>query len=124
MKHDGALIDEIRYEGIREKDGQSVHEYSGYMYFRTMDGWRVFSDVETDFFEKINPVYFTLEDDEHIVVYLEEDDELLMLNTKAMQQKYQYGGVQIFSRKSELTKEEQARYLAFADKFKYIERSN
>ena len=124
MKHDGALIDEIRYEGIREKDGQSVHEYSGYMYFRTMDGWRVFSDVETDFFEKINPVFFTIEDDEHIVVYLEEDDESLMLNTKSMQQKYQYGGVQIFSRKNELTKEEQARYLAFADKFKFIERSN
>lgn len=124
MKHDGALIDEIRYEGIREKDGQSVHEYSGYMYFRTMDGWRVFSEVETDFFEKINPVFFTIEDEEHVIVYLEEDDEPLMLNTKSMQQKYQYGGVQIFSRKNELTKEEQAKYLAFADKFKFIERNN
>lgn len=124
MKHDGALIDEIRYEGSREKDGLLVHEYSGYMYFRTMDGWKLFGDKETEYFEKINPVFFYIEDSEHVVVYLEEDDEPLMLNIKSMQQRYQYSGVQIFSRKAELTKEEQSRYLAFADKFKFIERNN
>jgi hypothetical protein len=124
MKHDGALIDEIRYEGIREKDGKLVHEYSGYMYFKAADRWRVFSDVETDLFEKINPVFFTIEDDEHVNVYLEEDDAGLMLNIKSMQQRYQHGGVQIFSRKNELTKVEQSKYLAFAEKFKFIERNN
>lgn len=124
MRHGGALIDEIMYEGIREKDGQSVHEYSGIMYFRTADGWRKFSDHEDDFFEKINPVFFTVADPEHIIVYLEEDDELLMLNTKSMQPTYQQSGVQIFSRKNELTKEEQSRYLVFADKFKFMERNN
>lgn len=123
MKHDGALIDEICYEGIREKDGQTVHEYSGYMYFRTADGWRLFSKEETDFFEKINPVLFTIEDDEYVLVYLE-DDAPLMLNTKYLQQQHPNGGVQIFSRKTELTKEEQDTYLAFADKFKFIERNN
>lgn len=47
-----------------------------------------------------------------------------MLNTKSMQPTYQQSGVQIFSRKNELTKEEQSRYLVFADKFKFIERNN
>ena len=123
MKHDGALIDHIQYEGIREIDGEQKHEYSGLMYFRTQDGWKMFGDEETDFFEKINPVFFTIEEEGFVVMYLEED-EPLMLNIKSMQQRYQYSGVQIFSRKNELTKEEQAKYLAFADKFKFIERDN
>lgn len=124
MRHDCALIDEIRYEGLREKDGHLVHEYSGFMYFRTANGWKAFSDRENDRYEKINPVFFTIEDDGYIVVYLEEDDALLMLNTKSAQQGYRYGGVQIFSRKNELTIEEQERYLVFADKFKFLERDN
>lgn len=123
MKRNGALIDDIRYEGTKEENGQLVHEYSGLMYFKTANGWRRFSDTETDFLEKINPVFFTVADDEHIVAYLE-DQEPLMLNTKTLQQTYVYSGAQIFSRKNELTQAEQANYLIFADKFKFIERTN
>lgn len=123
MKHDGALIDYIQYEGIREKDGQLVHEYSGLMYFKTANGWQMFSEEETELFEKINPVFFTIEQDDCVCIYLEED-EPLMLNIKAVQQGYHYSGAQIFSRKNELTKEEQLRYLAFADRFRFIERDN
>lgn len=123
MKYDGALIDEIRYEGIWEEDGRAMHEYSGYMYFKTAKGWTQFSDRETTLYEKINPVFFTIENDAYVAVYLE-DRAPLMLNIKSAQQSPQYGGVQIFSRKNELTKEEQALYLAFADKFKYMERNN
>lgn len=123
MKRDGALIDEIRYEGIREEDGRAVHEYSGYMYFWRAEGWTRFSDRETTLYEKTNPVFFTVEDNAYVAVYLE-DHASLMLNIKSAQQSPQYGGVQIFSRKNELTQEEQNLYLAFADKFKYMERSN
>lgn len=123
MKHDGALIDYIQYEGTREKDGKIVHEYSGLMYFRTANGWMKFSEEENDRFEKINPVFFTVEQDDCVIVSLE-DDEPLMLNVKSMQQQYQFSGAQIFSRKNELTKAEQMKYLAFADKFKFIERDN
>lgn len=123
MKYNGALIDDICYEGIRKKDGKMVHEYSGYMYFKTAGGWRPFSEDETDHFEKINPMFFTIEDEEYVVACLE-DDAPLMLNTSHAQQINQYSGVQIFSRKDELTHDEQARYLAFADKFKFIERNN
>jgi hypothetical protein len=122
MKHDGALIDDIQYEGERDLDGQQVHEYSGLMFFRTVAGWRKFSEIETDHFEKINPVFFTIEED-YLSVYLE-DDAPLMLNTKTIQQGHPNGGVQIFSRRDELTKEEQEKYLAFADRFKFIERDN
>lgn len=122
MKHDGALIDDIQYEGERDLDGQQVHEYSGLMFFRTVAGWRKFSEIETDHFEKINPVFFTIEED-YLSVYLE-DDAPLMLNTKTIQQGYPNGGVQIFSQRNELTKEEQEKYLAFADRFKFIERDN
>lgn len=123
MKHDGALIDDIRYEGVRELDGNEVHEYSGLMFFKTAAGWKQFSDEETDLYEKINPVFFTLEGEDCVRVYLEEDDPL-MLNTKTMQYGNLHSGVQIYSRKNELTRQEQSRYLAFADKFKFIERDN
>ena len=56
-------------------------------------------------------------------VYLE-DDAPIMLNLKSTKQTYKNGGVRIFSRKEELTKEEQKRYLAFADNFRFIERDN
>ena len=124
MKRDGALIDDIRYEGTKEENGQLLHEYSGLMYFKTANGWRRFSDTETDFLEKINPVFFTIVDEEYICAYLEEDNAPLMLNMKTLQQNYAYGGTQIFSRKNELTQAEQIRYLAFADRFKFIEKTN
>jgi len=91
------------------------------MFFRTQNGWIKFSEEENNLYEKINPVYFTVEQDNHVVVYLDED-ETLMLNTKLLHQPQQFGGVQIYSRKDELTPDEQGRYLAFADKFRFIER--
>ena len=121
MRRDAALIDYIEYEGMRDRAGVLVHEYSGLLYFRTQNGWIKFSEEESDLYEKINPVYFTVEEDNQVVVYLEED-ETLMLNTKLLNQVYQFGGVQIYSRKDELTPDEQNRYLAFADKFRFIER--
>ena len=123
MKHDGALIDFIQYEGTQEIDGKRVHEYSGELFFGTANGWKKFSDKETDFYEKINPVFFTTDEEEHVTVYLE-DDAPIMLNLKSTKQTYKNGGVRIFSRKEELTKEEQKRYLAFADNFRFIERDN
>jgi len=121
MRRDAALIDFIEYEGTRDREGVWVHEYSGNMFFRTQNGWIKFSEEENNLYEKINPVYFTVEQDNHVVVYLDED-ETLMLNTKLLHQPQQFGGVQIYSRKDELTPDEQGRYLAFADKFRFIER--
>jgi len=123
MKHDGALIDYIQYEGLRDMDGKQVHEYSGELFFGTANGWKKFSDEETGFYEKLNPVFFTLGEENHIALYLE-DDAPVMLNLKSAAQSYRYGGARVFSRKDELTKEEQKRYLAFADKFRFIERDN
>ena len=122
MRHDGAVIEDIRYEGTREVDGKLAHEYSGLVSFRTASGWIMFSEEETDLYEKINPVYFTIDQEGYAVVYLEED-EPLMLNIKSAQG-YPCVGAQIFSRKDELSKAEQGKYLAFADKFKFIERDN
>lgn len=119
MRRNGALIDCIRYEGMREVDGKQLPEYSGFMSFRTGSGWIEFSDIETDEYEKINPVFFTLMEDGFIDVYLE-DFSTIMLNLKNLDS----FGAQIYSRKDELNKEEQRKYLGYAEKFRYIERED
>ena len=121
MRRDAALIDSIKYVGKRDRDGISLHEYSGLLYFRTQNGWVKFSEEETDLYEKINPIHFAVDEKNQVIVYLE-DDETVMLNTKPLHQTYYSGGVQIYSRKDDLSPDEQECYLAFADKFRFIER--
>lgn len=122
MRRDCAVIDYIRFEGYIDGDVKSPY-YSGELFFRIAMGWQSFSDCETDRFEKLNPVYFSLQDG-YILVFNDPDmtvDDQLMLNLKG---RSQYENVQLFSQKDELTPWEQRKYLGFAEKFRYIEKEN
>ena len=122
IQRDGAVIDHIEYEGMREIDRQILPEYSGIMYFRSSAGWNQFSDRETEYFEKVNPVFFTIMQEGFLAVYLEGDEQIL-LNLKYFRKSGE-GKIRIFSRKNELSRQEQALYLGFSDKFRYIEKEN
>ena len=122
IQRDGAVIDHIEYEGMREIDRQILPEYSGIMYFRSSAGWNQFSDRETEYFEKVNPVFFTIIQEGFLAVYLEGDEQIL-LNLKYFRKSGE-GKIRIFSRKNELSRQEQALYLGFSDKFRYIEKEN
>lgn len=117
MRGNGALIDQIIYEGMVEVNGVMTPEYSGYLFFRTKAGWEAFSDRDLKRYEKVNPVYFVFDEDGYISVR-HENGETLMINIKPFKV-YRNGAAQIFSRKDELEKDEQSLYLAFADRFRY-----
>ena len=120
IRRNGAVIDDIRYEGMVPVGKEQIPEYSGIMSFETLNGLRCFSYRDTEKFEKINPVFFTVAED-CLRVYTE-DAPTLMLNIKAYKCYGKGKGAQIYSRKDELSKAEQKEYLMFSDKFHYIER--
>lgn len=117
IRGNGALIDQILYEGMVEVNGVMTPEYSGYLFFRTKSGWEAFSDRDQKRYEKVNPVYFVFDEDGYISLR-HENGETLMINIKPFKV-HRNGAAQIFSRKDELEKHEQSLYLAFADRFRY-----
>ena len=120
LRRNGAVIDDIQFISTFREDGETVAKYNGNLYFETSNGWKRFSSFDTEKFEKINPVSFTVRGK---CIYVYTDENLaLMLNVKAYKR---YGGrnaAQIYSRKDELLKEEMGKYLTFSDCFYYEER--
>lgn len=112
MCKNGAVIRDIVYEGMCIHEGRSVAEYSGYLSFETASGWIEFSSSDTKRYEKVNPVFFSVLDEDTIIVR-HEDDIQLMLNLKQ-------SGVKILSKKGDLKEWEQEKYLAFGDRFRYL----
>ena len=122
----GLLIKDIRYEGLREVNGKEQHEYSGILYAPSDRGWQRCYETETKEHEKINPIFFVLEDAEHLYIY-HDDDASLMLNLKAWtytprnKPPLNPTGPTLYQRKDELSQNMQHIFLAFADKFQFVE---